>query len=87
MFIVNAFTAVTAFVAGVLWLLSAQIKPEYPVAYLDGPPDRVKNNMDRQSRLNSYAAAFASASAFLQCFAFSLAAWGIAPTPSPLLQP
>ena len=56
----------SGFVAAALWFWSARITPGYPAAYLDGPPPDIKARMDKQARLNAWAAAFTGVTVLYQ---------------------
>lgn len=55
LFTVGAITF--AFISAVLWFWSAKLRPVYPMGYLSGPPQKIVDTVNMQSRLNAWAAA------------------------------
>lgn len=54
------FFTVTAFAfalaSAVLWFWSAKLRPVYPMGYLSGPPQEIVDTVNKQSKLNAWAA-------------------------------
>jgi hypothetical protein len=48
------------------WFWASILKPSYPMAYLDGPPQEIIERMDFQARLNALGAAAAGTTILCQ---------------------
>lgn len=55
-----------ALISAVLWLWSAKLRPVYPMGYLSGPPQEIVDTVNKQSKLNAWAAAATGLSVLCQ---------------------
>ena len=56
----------SAMISAGLWFWSAKLRPVYPMGYLSGPPQKIVDTVNLQSKLNAWAALFTGLSVLAQ---------------------